>query len=528
MGGPQLMAQESPIVDTTAGKVQGFINDGVHTFMGIPFAASTGGARRYLPPIPPESWEGVRPCVEAGPVAPQAESVSFDRYAVPGLKSEDCLNLNVWTPSVVGDEPLPVLVFFHGGGYTGGSGSVSVYDCTRLAQRGVVCVTINYRLAQLGFLYLDELFPDLESTANLGLLDARRSLEWIAENIAGFGGDPSKVTISGSSAGGGVVIHLMGMPSARPLFHRAIPLSIGGRNSRGVLNTTAARRSATLTALTLLDRFGVKPGDTDALRAIPMEKLVPQGGVYELFAGTGVAPRTSPLAGDPTLPIPPRDAVANGDAAGIDLMTGHTQEEYGGRRTTVHSAHDALAMRYVPMPRPDADAELDLREFFAHSSLPIDEIRSRYAAALARDGRPNDDIDIYMAALSDSSMALNAAVLAETHGVKHPNSYLFKFRWPSPVFDGALGSFHGVMTPFFFDRIDHAAWADVMGPEAPQELASQLVESALAFVETGNPNNESIPYWPSVAEGGRPQMIFDVPTELAFNSDGERLALLGA
>jgi para-nitrobenzyl esterase len=513
------------IVSTTSGRIQGYVDDGVMNFRGVPFAASTGGARRFLPPAPPPSWDGVRPCVENGPVCPQA-SVSSERYAVVGERSEDCLNLNVWTTGVE-DEPKPVLIFFHGGGYMSGAGSVAVYDCSKYAKRGMVCVTANYRLAQLGFLYLDELFPDLQSTANLGLLDAQRSLEWIAENIAAFGGDPNRVTISGSSAGGGVVVHLMGMPTARPLFQRAIPLSIGSRNERGPAGAARLQKTGTATAAALIDYLGVKPGDTDALRAVPIEKLAPGSGLYGLFAEIGVAPQTSPVPGDPFLPIPPRDAIAQGDAVGIDLMTGCAQEEFGGRRTYAVPAAEVLGIQDVPMPRPRPGAPLDLAEFVDTSLFSVADFTARYAESLAAAGVPNEPVDIYLAALSEATMTKATTELAIEHGAHHGNSWLFRFKWPSPAYDNALGSFHGVMTPFFFDNLDNAAWARVIGDAAPQSIADELTASTIAFAATGDPANPTIPTWPVATEGGRPTLVFDETTTLQSNPDGDRLALYG-
>ncbi len=177
-------------------------------FKGIPFAAPPVGALRYRPPAAPPRWEGQRDCTQFGPICPQVPSGQAGGvmriFGSGAPMDEDCLTLNVWTPSAGGSEPgagRPTMVWIHGGGFRNGNGSAALYDGASFARDGVVLVTLNYRLHAFGFLYLDELFDGAEGTGNLGLLDQLAALEWVRDNIAAFGGDPSNITVFGESAG---------------------------------------------------------------------------------------------------------------------------------------------------------------------------------------------------------------------------------------------------------------------------------------------------------------------------------------
>ena len=207
-------------VSIANGSLQGHTAPGSTAFLGIPFAEAPVGPLRWAPPSPVLSWSGTRDATEFGPAPWQPTGGPLDGL-VPGMgsnnQSDDCLNLNVWTPSINGAQP--VLVWIHGGAFSLGAGSLSVYDGSRLAAAtNTVVVTINYRLGALGFLVID----DPSCTPNVGLLDQVAALEWVRNNISAFGGDPDNVTIFGESAGGGSVLSLLSMPSAVGLFQRAI------------------------------------------------------------------------------------------------------------------------------------------------------------------------------------------------------------------------------------------------------------------------------------------------------------------
>jgi para-nitrobenzyl esterase len=237
----------APTVRIESGRISGALgDDGVRVYRGIPFAAPPVGDLRWRPPQPVEAWDGVRECIEFGPACPQPASMIGD---TPALQDEDCLYLNVWTAAA--DEPLPVMVWIHGGGCTTGAGSQSVYDGARFARRGVVLVTINYRLGPLG--YLAHPLLSAESghgvSGNYGLLDQIATLQWVQRNIAQFGGDPDCVTIFGESAGAQSVCWLMVSPLAEGLFHRAIAESGGVHGPTRALTEDVGRRATSAATL---------------------------------------------------------------------------------------------------------------------------------------------------------------------------------------------------------------------------------------------------------------------------------------
>jgi len=223
-------ASAAPLVTIAQGGLAGTSRDGVAAFRAIPYAAPPVGALRWRAPAAPSRWRGVRHASAFGPVCPQPP-VDWAGHDLD-RQSEDCLTLNVWTPSLASSARLPVMVWFHGGGYTNGSGSQGTYEGTKLAKRGVVIVTVNYRLGVLGFLAHPALTAEspLHTSGNYGLLDQIAALKWVRANIARFGGNPNNVTIFGQSAGGGSAMLLTISPFARGLFQEAIFESGAGLN----------------------------------------------------------------------------------------------------------------------------------------------------------------------------------------------------------------------------------------------------------------------------------------------------------
>src|SRR5208282_971933 len=217
---------QHPVVRLKDGAVRGKAESGVSAFLGIPYAAPPFGVNRMQPPRLVKAWDGERDATAFGPTAPKGDyppqyARLFPEVVIPG---EECLNLNVWTPDADASG-LPVLVWIHGGAFMNGSGSVGAYNGAAFARDGVVCVTINYRLAAEGFLYLDD------GIANLGLLDQLAALRWVQDNISAFGGDPARVTVAGESAGAMSVTTLLSMPLAAGLFAQAIAESGAGAHT---------------------------------------------------------------------------------------------------------------------------------------------------------------------------------------------------------------------------------------------------------------------------------------------------------
>ena len=277
-------AAPSPVVVTEAGRVQGFQADGVQHFLGVPYGAPTGGPNRFMPPQKPAPWTEVRPATAYGPVSPQLSPsappgsgpLGHMHDPPPAGQSEDCLNLNIWTPGADGAH-RPVMFWIHGGGYFNGSGSMAVYNGAKLARRGdVVVINVTHRLNVLGYTYLGEAGGEAFAHSGIvGIMDIVQALEWVRDNIDRFGGDPGKVMIFGESGGGGKVSTLLAMPSARGLFRNAIIES--GSNI-----FLPERPEAATVAGDFMARVGLGPDQARALQAIPLWRLMAG---YFNFAG---------------------------------------------------------------------------------------------------------------------------------------------------------------------------------------------------------------------------------------------------
>ena len=265
----------STVVETVNGKVAGYIDNGIYTYKGIPYAK----AERFMPPVPADSWEGIRSSRAYGPTCPQGKRTGWysDEQAFSfswddGFPDEDCLRVNIWTPGINDGKKRPVMVWLHGGGYSTGSGQeLPSYDGRNLAEKGdVVVVTLNHRLNVLGFLDLSAYGEKYESSGNAGLLDIVAALDWVQANVSQFGGDASNVTIFGQSGGGGKVTTLLATPSAKGKFHKAIV------QSGAMLRTMDSKWSRRIGAA-VVEELGLAPSRIDEIQKVPYEKLLAAG-----------------------------------------------------------------------------------------------------------------------------------------------------------------------------------------------------------------------------------------------------------
>ncbi|MFH8562231.1 carboxylesterase/lipase family protein [Streptomyces sp. NPDC017988] len=468
-------------VPTTAGPVRGRVKGEVTAFSGIPYAAPPFGPRRLRPPEAPEPWSGVRDAFSPGPPAPQPGYLPAmaDLLADAGEPGEDCLSVNVWTPAPgrTGGR-LPVMVWIHGGAFRNGAGSLPAYDGTRLAADGVVCVALNYRLGAEGFLLL----PD--GTANLGLLDQIAALEWVRDNIAGFGGDPDNVTVFGQSAGAISITALMTMPRARGLFRRAITQSGAGHHSHP--ESVARRVTERLAALA-----GAEP-TREGLAGVPPERLVAADsalgreiaraedpGLWGESAGGGTT--VLPVVDGATLPERPVDAIAGGTGADIDLLTGTTTEEF--------------RLFLVPLGIAPRITDGVLHGLLAGLGLD-DPAKARAVYAATRpDACPGD---LLSAAMTDHAYRIPALRVAEARAALGARTYVYEFAWPTPVLDGALGACHLADVGFVFGNLCDP----LLGPDAPQDLSRQMREAWISFAGTGRPDapGGALPPWPAYGE----------------------------
>ncbi|MFJ1591775.1 carboxylesterase/lipase family protein [Kitasatospora albolonga] len=451
----------SDIVEATArtaqGTVRGAVERGVAVFRGIPYAAPPVGARRFRAPEPPEPWEGVREAVAYGPTAPKRPyAPPLDRLLPdPAVPGDGWLNLNVWTPSTEA-AGLPVLVWIHGGSLLHGSSAVPVYDGSAFARDGVVLVSVNYRLGIEGF----GLFPD--APANRGLLDQLAALEWVRDNIAGFGGDPDRVTVAGESAGAVSVAALLATDRAAGLFRRAVLQS----GAPAALPPEAARGTTGLIA----KRLGV-PATAAALAAVDPAAL--------LTAQTAVTSGGNPLTGrnafqlvvdGEVLTRDPAEALRTGAAAGVDLLMGTNTEEY--------------RLWFVPGGLIERIGRLKLRLALLKFKVP------NATARTYRANRPGATPGELLGALAtDLLLRVPLNRLADARTGAEGSTYVYEFGWPSPV--QGLGACHALELGFVFDTLAHSDTRALTGPDAPQELADAMHRAWVDFATTGEPG------WPS-------------------------------
>jgi para-nitrobenzyl esterase len=491
----------SAIVLTRYGRLEGDEQDGLLVFKGVPFAAAPDGVRRWLPPEKPAPWTGVRDARRFGAVAPQnpVTNQALAAMKIEQAQSEDCLNLNLWTPGLDGAR-RPVMVWLHGGGFTIGAGSQEIYNGSVLARRGgVVIVTINYRLGPLGFLRLNDVTNGrIPSSGNEGLLDQLAALRWVRDNISEFGGDPDNVTIFGESAGGMSVGALLAMPSARGLFHKAIPQS-------GSCDTISSAARANRTAERVLSKLGVSADDAEAIRALPVAQLL-----TGVFGPDGKTPdRELGMAYQPVVDgtVVPRELiemVAQGSAAGVAVMVGSNLEEW-----KLFSAMDPSAQR---LDKSGLVARMSKRltADFAGSVI------ATYERARASAGASNTPPELYSAIETDRVFRMPGVRLVEIHGQSERRVYNYLFTWRSPAMRGALGSCHALELGFVFGT-NHLAGMRRFAGDGPaaEKLASEMQDAWLAFARDGDPSCVSFGAWAGYTQARRATMLFGETSSVA-------------
>jgi len=494
----------TPAVPTAAGRLRGVVRFGVNQFWGVPYAASTAGANRFMPPGTLTAWTGVRDCVQVGNRSPQdpdgpiSEVFALDRQEPMG---EDCLNLNVFTPGL-GSGNRPVMVWLHGGGFAGGSGNWILYEGTNLARKeDVVVVSVTHRLNLFGFLHLADLGGGEKwaHASNVGMQDIVAALGWIKENSAAFGGNPGNVTVFGQSGGGSKVTTLMAMPSAKGLIHRAIAMS--GAQVRG-----ATRENATRAAEQYLGKLGLKPNQLDRLQQQPWRQL------QEVFYGE---PRIQGLAGGPvvdgrSLPRDQWSPDAPAFSADVPLMMSSTETE------------DAWSDPPPPLLMSDEDMLTRVRRIARN-----DDAKAKDLVALYRKTHPGiTNTDVWLIMNADNTRRSNAQLLSElkTAQGKAP-AYLYFFNWRSPVHKGQMKAYHTLDIPFALYNIDQAA--SMTG--AMQEryaLAHKMSAAFAAFARSANPNHADLPNWPAFNTRTYPTMVFGNDCKVMNDPNREeRLAL---
>ncbi len=485
------------VVDTTSGPVLGAVvrerdRRAVDVFRGIPFARPPVGALRFAAPEAPDPWREPRDASRFGPSAPQRPTNVLNGL-VPGMTvgetSEDCLTLNVWTPAVNAGARRPVLVWLHGGAFQLGGSSLATYDGMRLAADGdVVVVSCNYRLGALGFCALD--------APNCGLLDQIAALRWVRDNIAAFGGDPSRVTIFGESAGGGCVLHLLAAPAARGLFQRAIAQS-------GATDFTLTPQRAAEVAARFAECLGAGPGDLDALRAVPVERILAaqDEAAAALLPSVGLMP-FHPVADGAVVTASPDVAIARGSADGVDLVIGITADEMRlFLDPSTFPADRVTLARHVTRLRDEVD---------------VDAVVDTYT----RTARPHraSPADLWSDMTTDVQMSLPARRVADGHARRGNRTYGYVFTWPAAAHDGALRACHAVDLPFTFGTFDREGWhAFVGGGTEAEALSTRMRAAWCAFARDGEPG------WARYEPPVRTTMLLGRECRTVDDPGGERL-----
>jgi para-nitrobenzyl esterase len=506
-GAAPAASADAPIAATKYGKVRGKVDSGINVFKGIPYGGDTA-KRRFMPPVPPQPWSGVRDALVFGPRAPQGGGRSARRgpsFFPPdedSPMSEDCLYLNVWTPALRDGAKRPVMVYIHGGAYSNGSANNNLYDGVRLCRRGdVVVVTLNHRLNLLGFLYLAEVGgPEYADSGNVGMLDLVLALEWVRHNISEFGGDPKRVLIFGQSGGGAKCATLMAMPRARGLFQRVATQS-------GQQITASRKETATATARAVLQALEVTPERIGELKTLPLERLIQASRAARYF---GPVKDGGVLARDPFDPdAPPL-------SADIPMIMGNTHDETrlligGGDPTLFDLTWDTLQatlQQHSPF-MGDLDRALVIAEYR--------KLYPQYSAS-----------DVFFAATTASRSWRGQVIESERRAAptdpKAAPTYVFQFDWPSPVDGGKWKAPHTLDIPFIFDNVAYGNSMTGGGADA-QKLADQMSAAWIAFARTGDPNHPGLPTWIPFDLKRRATMLFDSISRIVDDPRGDERRL---
>ncbi|WP_144158194.1 carboxylesterase/lipase family protein [Paraburkholderia sp. BCC1885] len=466
-----LDAFAAPLVQTQSGELSGASDGPVLAFKGIPYAAAPVGALRWRPPAAPVSWQGVRDATKFGASCeqPRRNSTAVIPWTAEYLAdppfSEDCLFLNVWTPTLHPASKLPVVVWIHGGGFTEGSGAVPIYRGNHLAQKGIVVVTINYRMGLFGFLASGLLDAEQGSSGEYGMMDQVAALEWVKANIAGFGGDPAQVTIEGQSAGAIAVHHLLAAPSAQGLFARAIA------ESNSWADTALVPRER---AEAIGDKLASLSGATtlDALRAMPADQLL----ALQTDARLGDHVRFFPVDDGKFIPAGMKERTD------VPVLLGSNHDEASAFSPTwqiaTSRAYQAmLGDRFAPLSaqfaalypvKTDADVSTTVRRLLADSAsagvIAWSQARDEHAAP----------------------------------------AYGYRFTHPEPgPLAARFATFHSSEVPYAFGTLEYGHRPFTAKDHA---ISRQLQSYWSNFIRTGNPNGPGLMTWPQLDSGNFMQL----------------------
>ena len=493
----EIVSDATTVANTIYGKIQGYRDGEIYTFKGIPYAK----AERFMPPQSPDAHEGVLMCRTYGPKTPQTStSLAWKRgetdydfgfqFNLEPVDEENCFVLNVWTKAINDNSKRPVFVWIHGGGFASGSGyDLDCYEGCSLAEEGdVVVVNLNHRLNVLGYADLRDLGGKYANSVNLGMLDLVKALEWVRDNISNFGGDPSNVTITGQSGGGGKVSTLLAMPSAQGLFHKAITQS-----GSWILHNSDEEGRALGSAM--LEELGITSANSDKLDDFTYDEIAAAGdrAVARLRSSNGFCP------------------TVDGTILG-----------------TSHFAPDApMISQSIPMIIGSNKNEFT---YDNDKTMTMEEVRERLTRQIGED-KADEFIQAYSSVYPDcrpeemvytDTFLRKAAVdMADAKSAIGSKVYMYYMTW-KPA-NNALGACHGMELPLVFRNVSLQREM-TGGTESAYRMSERISSAWLAFMKTGDPNVKGLPTWePYTAENGT-TMIFDDECKIVHNHDR---ALLG-
>lgn len=512
-----MVGDDIAIAQTKYGKVQGFMLRGIFQFRGIPYGADTSGKNRFMPPVPPEPWDDVRPAVWWGNTAPQImdnrygnQWASFVDHWNYDDVSEDCLRLNIWTPAT-DSARRPVLVWLHGGGYTNGNGiEQDGYDGESLSRKGdIVFVSINHRLGPIGFSDLSGVGGDkYKHSGNVGALDMVAALEWVRDNIENFGGDPGNVTIMGQSGGGAKVCVLAAMPGAKGLIHKAVPLS--GSSIEAIPQDYSQKLGRYI-----LQEAGLTESDVDKLQEMPWKE-------YILLANKALQ-KASAEIGTPGMrggfgPV--------GD--GINLPAGKFYSEPDGLSSDVPMLI-CTTFHEWSMTRTNPELEKITKE----------GVIDMLSKGGMRDGNLGDKagavVEAYQKVFPEANPADLLALIssnrkgviatADAKAAQKAPVYLAWFGWEPPLFNGRMRAFHCLDICFWFANTD-LMLTHTGGGARPRQLSEKMSGALLQFMRTGDPNGGGLPQWGRYSPANGETMVLNDSCELKNDPDREARQLL--
>lgn len=468
-------------VTTRSGVVAGVEQSSVLVFKGIPYARAPIGALRWHSPEPAPVWAESRPAQDFAPSCPQPQR--RDRRVEVGTTSEDCLYINVWSPGLAGRHP--VMVWIHGGAFRVGSGSVPVYDGSRFAASGIVLVTFNYRLGRFGFFAHPALGDDL---GNFALADQIAALEWVRDNIAGFGGDPARVTLFGESAGGASVLHLLVSPAAAGLFQGAIIESGGGHQlDPHVSEPRGSRKSLLDEGIVWAHALGIpESGRADDLRALATDVVLGSRSIDSGIASVG------PVIDGRIVPADPGVLLLRGTAPRIPVIVGSNSFE-----ASVLAAFGTDGETVV------ANADVDRNQVaVAYGALSGEALADRL--------------------FGDASFVAPARHVARSVAANGGTAFLYHFDYVATRRRGRVpGAAHGSEIPFVFGNLDRLPFASALVTDEDRAMSELMHRYWVNFAKTGTPNGVGLPHWPAVQARGEETLVFAsrVRVEPAFRSE---------